>query len=209
MRTRLARSGASSSMMSRVAMSGGQRDGDFEAGASPRFAVEADGAAMQVERLLHDRESQSRARDVADVARAMERLEQPRLVLRGDADAAVPDLERGGAVVDPDAESYPAAPGGVLESVGYEVHQHMAQQPLVHLDGAARAFVAVVEGMVDAGDEPHLVDEPVTERAEVGQRRLEFKHLRFGAADDEHVVEHPRHAIHAGADALVELLLVL
>src|SRR5262245_40243462 len=114
MRTRLARSGASSSITSRVGISRLQWNGDLEACALAGHAVETDGAAVEVERLLHDRKPQSRARDVADVARPVESVEHPRMVLRRDADAAVLHLEGRRPVVDAHPEAHRAALGGVL-----------------------------------------------------------------------------------------------
>src|SRR5262245_37422085 len=114
MRTRFARSGASSSITSRVAMSRRQGNGDFEAGALAGGAIEADGPAVQVERFLYDREPEAGARDTADVARPVERLEQPRLVLGRYADAAVRYLERSRAVQNAHAEVHRAPLRGVL-----------------------------------------------------------------------------------------------
>src|SRR5262245_46451226 len=119
-------------------MSVRQRNLDFEAGPFAWSAVEMDRAAVELQRLLHDREPQPGARDVANVARAMEGLEYPRLVLRGNADTRVADLERSLAVHDAHLEVDLAALRRILDGVGNEIHQHVAQQPLVDVDAAAR-----------------------------------------------------------------------
>ena len=79
-------------------------DGDVKARAAPGRTFEADGAAVQIERLADDRETEPGPRDVAHVARAVESLEQSRLVLRRDADAVIGNLERGLAVAQAHAE---------------------------------------------------------------------------------------------------------
>src|SRR6185503_14923710 len=151
MRTMFARSGASSSMTSTVCMSGTYADGDVEARAAPGCALETDGAAMQLERLPDDREPQAGARNVANVARAVEGLEQPRLVFRRNADAVVRDFERGLAVLKAHPEIHRAALRGVLDGVGNQVDQHVAQQFFIYVDGMARAFVGIVELVRRAG----------------------------------------------------------
>src|SRR4249920_1779078 len=123
MRTRFARSGASSSMTSTVCMSISDANGDVEARAAPGRALETDGAAMQLERLPDDREPQAGARDVADIAGAVEGLEQPRLIFGWNADAVVRDFERGLAVLQAHPEIHRAAQRRVLDGVGYQVHQ--------------------------------------------------------------------------------------
>jgi hypothetical protein len=48
---------------------------------------------------------------------------------------------------------------------------------------------------------------PLAEVGEVERRGIELDHLRLGAADHQHVVEHLRHALDAGAYAVEDFLL--
>src|SRR5690606_21498956 len=67
----------------------GQVDG--EGCADSHLTFTRDRAAVRFDRSLHDRQTQPRSFDRADIARAVERLEQMGQVLFGDTDAIIGD----------------------------------------------------------------------------------------------------------------------
>ena len=68
-----------------------QWQGDAKTGSGAHLGVKRDAAAVQVHRFLDDGEAQARARPVLDIGGPMEALEEPRVVLRRNADTAVLD----------------------------------------------------------------------------------------------------------------------
>src|SRR5471032_186298 len=72
-----------------------QRQGDAEQGAMAGLALQGDGAAVRVDQLLGDEQSQSQAAAAVMLHHALEGVEDAFLVLAADADAVVAHFDDG------------------------------------------------------------------------------------------------------------------
>ncbi len=112
----------------------GHLDGDRRALPQPR--IEADAAAHHVDHAAHHRQAQAAAvRHACGVGRAIERLEQARHLVGVDADAGVGDLhgEHAPVVMQLGVDG-DAAALGVLDGVGEQVVDDLAQAPRIGVD---------------------------------------------------------------------------
>ena len=112
---------------------------DDEGAARPQLAFYGDGASHKIDEVLRDGHAEARSLNLVGEARLLagERVEDGGEVVLRHADAVVADdyaqmlqlsMALGGAV---DAEEDVAALGRVLHGVGEQVHEDLAQPPLV------------------------------------------------------------------------------
>src|SRR3990172_11025265 len=127
---------------------GPPRQADVEPGPDAHLGVDGDAAAVQFHRFLGDGEAQARARTALYVGGPVEALEQPRQVLRGNADAAVLDRDADVPVHGFDRQSHRAAGGRILDRVREQVVQYVAQQVLVQFRGLALEAVLEHDGVL-------------------------------------------------------------
>src|ERR1700741_3908126 len=113
-----------------------QRDG--ESGPLARRALKADGAAVQLDEALGERQAEPRALGLLGVVAPdlLELLEHRGLVLGCDADAGVLDRDLDAGSVLPGRNRHAPAVGGELDRVGEQVEDDLLELALVGLECA-------------------------------------------------------------------------
>src|SRR5882672_2689666 len=86
---------------------------------------------MQFHAAFDDRQSQTRTGNMTDVASSMERVKQPLLVLRRNADTLIADGADGVNSLSGQAKLDGAPRRGIFHRIAEEVAENMAQQSLV------------------------------------------------------------------------------
>ena len=116
-----------------------------------RRALHGDLSGVRLDDPLHEAEAEAGALDLRrdDVGRAVERIEDLRLVGGGDADAAIGHADSTSPPAEAARDADPAAVGAVLDRVADQVLEHAPERRLVA--GDRRQVVGDVELDRDAG----------------------------------------------------------
>jgi hypothetical protein len=96
-------------------------------------ALDLDPAGVELDATFHDDQAQACPGTLSDITPAVKRIKEPLKILLGDADAFVLDQAKGVAPLRADPEPDRAIRLGVLDCVGEEVGENVAEQSFVGL----------------------------------------------------------------------------
>ncbi len=193
-------------------LGGGDRQGELEpeSAAGAERAVQADPSVHRLDQAPADRQTQPGAPVAAGGGGIGlgERFEQPLVVVRGDPDTGVGDLEAHQhstvdlAALEAGADDYLTG-GGELHRVRRQVDQHLTDPPVITAQGHGDVRLAVGEQLQPLrggrlGEEhPDLIDKP----AGVEHHILEVDSARLELGEVQDVVDDPQQRTPGAMDA--------
>src|SRR5512134_698058 len=176
----------------RTRTSAGASKQEAERGALPGRALDPDRARVGLDDVLHDGEPQPGPPGVAGtlLVDAVETLEDPAEVLRGDADPVVLDAEADPASPRRGADADRPAAAVVLDGVVDEVHQDLLEPvPVPVRLGAVPRRLDDDAHPLPFGDRCHLLVHSPEELADVEEAEAHLHVAGFDARDLDEVVQ--------------------
>jgi hypothetical protein len=132
----------------------------------------------------------------------MEGLEDPLLVGLRDAHALVLHGEHGLIVLVAKGELHRFSGPGILHTIGQQVGEDVAEQPLVGLRVAGKGAGAKFNRALSVGDRMQLVGQTLAECDQVEWRRLALHFASLNATEHQHLFHHASHALDGFMDGL-------
>ena len=151
---------------------GSERDRDREGGAPVDLAGYREGAAVELDQLLCQRESDARSlvRAPLRAAHTVKPIEHVRQLVLGDADAGVTDLDRGGVAGRPDGHD-DLALEGELQGIREQIQDDLLPQVSIDVDRLRE------RPALHAERQPRALDRRAEDTREIGGHRRQIDRL--------------------------------
>jgi hypothetical protein len=134
-------------------------------------------------------------------------LEEPRLILRGDADPPILDFDQCLLVAPSERKDHFASRRGVLHRVRKQIVEDMAQQLLVHVHVGPVEAVDKIDDVLPALGDAKLRHDLAAELAQVHPGKVELEHAGLRAPERKNAVDHFTHSLGTALDRLQQVAL--
>ena len=144
---------------------------------------------MQFHTALHNDKPKPRARNFADIAPPLERIEYPLLVLLGNADAVIDHFEANPRREPRHIELHRDTFGRILHRIRQQISQNVAQQAFIRVGVAVRGIQRDFYRATTMRRRKHFVHQAPAEGCQIKRLRIKAQAARFHAAQEQHLTD--------------------